>query len=367
MGREPDKTHAVTDAWAVGYFFPTASSSALRSFKNTNLLFSVFVALKDHFIICAAAALGLLLYSSASIWLWLPANLVAFYVIARCQRGFEAQVHDVCHYNWTRFRSLNDLLGNLLVALPSFNLIESYRDSHRYHHLYFGQWLDPDRQRYEEFGIEELDRDSCLNYLKGMAAQLPTYTASWWKMIGLSPKVLLPSLAWHLAFLILPLAGIFGWRAGLAIWALYWLVPFMLFLSVIRFIGEAGEHNYKASRTVFEASNINQGLIPRLLIYAHGDGYHLIHHLFPSIPLHKLQRTHEFLLAADPHDYGLRYMHRTKIFQRAFNEQETDEEIEKQIAKQIEKQIEEVALFEMLPDDSAAIDCEIAVVADMES
>jgi fatty acid desaturase len=144
---------------------------------------------------------------------------------------------------------------------------------------------------------------------------------------------------------------------GLVIWAFYWLVPFMLILSVIRFIGEAGEHNYKASHTVFEGSNINQGLIPRLLVYAHGDGYHMIHHLFPSIPLHKLQRTHQFLLAADPHEYGLKYMHRTKIFQRAFKEQVAHDKIEKLIAKQIE----EIARFEMPHDESTAIDCEIAV------
>lgn len=363
MGSERGKTHAVKDAWPMGYSLPLTCASELRDLKRTNLVHAIFVALKDHFIICAAAATGLLLYSYASIWLWLPANLAACYVIARCQRGFEAQVHDVCHYNWTRLTRLNDLLGNILVALPSFNLIESYRNSHRYHHSHFGQMLDPDRQRYEEFGIEELDRDSCLNYLKGMAAQLPTYTASWWKMIGLSPKVLLPSLGWHLVFLILPLAAIFGWKLGLVIWALYWLVPFMLILSVIRFIGEAGEHNYKASRTVFEASNINQGLIPRLLVYAHGDGYHMIHHLFPAIPLHKLQRTHEFLIAADPHDYGLKYMHRTKIFQKAFKEQVTEEEVERQIAKQIE----EIALFEISPAESAAIDCEIAVVGNHDS
>ena len=363
MGYDSDKTHAVKDAWPMGYSFPLACGPTLRNFKRTNLLFAVFVALRDHFTICAAAAIGLLFYYYASVWLWLPANLVVCYVIARCQRGFEAQVHDVCHYNWTRHTRLNDLLGNILVAQPSFNLIESYRDSHRYHHSHFGQMLDPDRLRYEEFGIEELDRESCLNYLKGMAAHLPTYTVSWWKMIGLSPKVLLPSLGWHLVFLILPLAAIFGWRSGLVIWAFYWLVPFMLILSVIRFIGEGGEHNYKASRTVFEGSNINQGLIPRLLIYAHGDGYHVIHHLFPSIPLHKLQRTHEFLIAADPHDYGLKYMHRTKIFQRAFKKQETDEEIEKQIAKQIE----EIALLEMSSDDSATIDCETALVGNHDS
>lgn len=354
MGCEPDDTHAVKAVWAMGYRFPRGSGPTLRNFKRTNLLFAVYVAVKDHFIICAAAAIGLLLYSYASIWLWLPANLAACYVIARCQRGFEAQVHDVCHFNWTRNTRLNDLLGNMLVALPSFNLITSYRDSHKYHHSHFGQMLDPDRQRYEEFGIEELDRGSCFSYLLGMAAQLPTYTASWWKMIGLSPKVLLPSLGWHLVFLVLPLAVIFGWKSGLAIWAIYWLMPFMLILSVIRFIGEAGEHNYKETRTVFEGSNINQGFIPRLLVYAHGDGYHMIHHLFPSIPLHKLQRTHEFLLAADPHEYGLKYMHRTKIFQRAFREQATQEEIERQIAKQIE----EIA-FEMSPDDSTAIEYEV--------
>jgi fatty acid desaturase len=136
----------------------------------------------------------------------------------------------------------------------------------------------------------------------------------------------------------------------------------MFFLSVIRFICEAGEHNYKASRTVFETSNI-KGFIPRLLVYAHGDGYHIVHHLFPSMPLHKLKRTHEFLIAADRRDYGLRYMHRTKIFQRAFSEKEMDEEIEKRIAEQIY----EVAFLEMSSDDSASTDCGMAIAGDVES
>ena len=51
--------------------------------------------------------------------------------------------------------------------------------------------------------------------------------------------------------------------------------------------------------SVAEATTSNIGLLDRLLIHPHGDGYHVAHHLWPRIPHHQLPAFHrEAVLSA---------------------------------------------------------------------
>lgn len=81
---------------------------------------------------------------------------------------------------------------------------------------------------------------------------------------------------------------------------LYFLLPFALTLPILRMISEAGEHPYELSWRTDETSVIaatvnNIGPIHRLLFHPFGDGFHLMHHLYPSIPGYRLSRAYEIL------------------------------------------------------------------------
>src|SRR5262249_40921301 len=81
---------------------------------------------------------------------------------------------------------------------------------------------------------------------------------------------------------------------------LQWLVAFALVLPLIRFVGEADEHDYEAT-TESAATFSSLGRLQRLLFHPHGDGYHAEHHRYPPIPHHHLRRMRSTLLVIDPY------------------------------------------------------------------
>jgi fatty acid desaturase len=225
----------------------------------------------------------------------------------------ECLVHEGSHCNWSRNHRLNDALTDLLAALPVFSRVADYRKGHRTHHLQFGTDNDIDRRRYLRLGIGWLDRSSLLGYWRG--ARLGQYVLGWWRAIGLNGKALLGGIAWHLTLVVLPLACLVGVRAGLALWASYWLLPMAVVLPPIRFVAEAGKHRYEGNETEFEATISNLGMIHSLLFHPHGDGHHVLHHMDPGIPFFNLARAHRGLMELDPSGYGARHRVRTRVLQ----------------------------------------------------
>jgi fatty acid desaturase len=312
------KSRYARSGWPTGYgtTLPADVRLSLKQYKQTNLSRTVLTALLDLLTICVAAMIDNRFFSKAAVF-WLPLHIITLVIIARSQRGLECLVHEGSHYNWSRCGRRNDLLVNLLSALPVFSLVKRYREGHRLHHTQFGSGDDPDRQRYEQLKIDDLDRSSARAFIQGIAKRLPRYILSWWKAIGLSPAAFLYALAWHAVF-VLPLAVIIGIQSSLMLWLKYWLLPIMFVLPVIRFIGEAGEHIYRNNDKVFAATVSNYGFAHRWLIHPHQDGYHLLHHLMPSVPHFSLKRAHELLSAADPINYGLRQRYRLHLLQQPF-------------------------------------------------
>jgi fatty acid desaturase len=96
-------------------------------------------------------------------------------------------------------------------------------------------------------------------------------------------------------------------------------------------IGELSEHVYgeaalsshaaaagnaEGGQTVFDATVTNMGPVHRLLFHPFGDGYHLLHHLYPSVPGCRLGRLHRALKVADPETYGGHMPNRIRLLER---------------------------------------------------
>ncbi|MFD8889981.1 fatty acid desaturase [Streptomyces sp. NPDC059566] len=89
-------------------------------------------------------------------------------------------------------------------------------------------------------------------------------------------------------------------------------VSVFVFLHVLRLIAEADEHIYSDSGTVFDATVSHVGLLHRVPVHPHADGYHTVHHLWPGIPHHALRRVHFMLMVQDP-EYARRIRIRYRL------------------------------------------------------
>ncbi|HWM91067.1 MAG TPA: fatty acid desaturase [Thermoanaerobaculia bacterium] len=309
-------THAHDHKWERGYKAPAHARDFLKKCHQTRPWLTVLTALSDHAVILALAA--------GVYWAYLylhPAFLLVLYPLAaigivRSMRGLENLVHEGSHFNWSRSdHGLNDLLCNLLAAVPVFSDVVRYRPGHKLHHFSFGTDEDADLGRYQVLAIEEISRRNPIAFAAGIVRRIVAYVIGWWKVIQTRPAVLGKSLLWHAVFLILPAALALGLGTALALWLAFWIGPFLLLLPWHRFVAEAGKHQYEGQETVFDATISNIGFVHHLLLHPHSDGYHLLHHLFPGIPHHQLARAHRGLAQLDPGGYGEALRLRTHILE----------------------------------------------------
>jgi fatty acid desaturase len=300
--------------YPVAYGAPAEVRDQLHEFQATSLPRSLAAVVADHAAIFGLLAGTLAAYSALPLAAAIAVNVVVLVGVARFQRGLECLVHEASHYNWTRRRRLNDVLANSLAALPVFSTVQEYRVGHFIHHRKKGTADDPDLRRYVELDVEGLDRTSALRYWLGVARRLPRYTLGWWSAIQASRRTALEGLAWHLLVVVLAGTLVVGPTWSLLVWG-QWMAAFAFVLPVLRFVGEAGEHHYVGTGTVFEATMVNDGPVHHLLIHPHGDSYHLVHHLWPSVPHHRIRRLHKLLVELDPEGYAGRVRRRTRILE----------------------------------------------------
>lgn len=288
-----------------GYRAPKRFQLQLGRFKATRTIRSMLTALADLAVILGVPFLAM--------WLRLeqPGAIVVFALsawvaTARALRGLECLTHEASHYNVSRARHINDLVGDMLAAIPTFQFVSQFRAGHvPKHHQHFGTSLDPDLRRYDELDLHAIDRSTGWTFTKSIARRLPRYIGGWFRNTGTDATTMIAALAWHIVFYITPLALVVGVPRAITLWLVFFAVPFLTILPVFRLVGEAAEHVYRGSTSVFDATVSNVGAVHRVLIHPHGDGFHLVHHLWPSVPHHQLGVAHRTLLAADPDGYGM--------------------------------------------------------------
>ncbi|MDQ1745336.1 MAG: hypothetical protein QOE23_3675 [Pseudonocardiales bacterium] len=301
-------------AYRRGYSPPKGMRSIIADAHRTRCGLTLAVAVGDHAVIWLVVAAACFLALHAPLIAGVVAVAVAVVVVARQLRALECLVHESSHYNWSRgHRRCNDVLAFALAGMPTGARISDYRASHLLHHGRFGTGQDPDRQRYLELGLEELPAGSRWAAAGQLVRLLPRYQIGWMRTLRTSPVYLVLPLLWTV-IAVAPTAIILGSRAAMLATAV-WLVGFLLVLPMIRLIGEASEHVYAGTDTVFDATISNLGRWQRLVVHPHNDGYHTVHHLWPGVPHHALRSLHEALIEHDPDGYGRRLRVRTRLLE----------------------------------------------------
>jgi len=299
--------------YAKGYRLDKATLVLLSEEHQTNVVASAMAAISDLASIVALAILATHSLAINSLVLSLLVNVFALMVISRSLRALECLVHEGSHYNWSRNRKLNDSLTNLLAAFPVFTTVEAYRKPHLLHHNRFGSEIDPCHQRFKQ--LELCDRRNKLSFLLTVTTNLPDYLAGWWAAFGLSGRSIVWGILWHGLFLTaLCLLSDLHIATALRYWMLYFLVPYVFCLPPLRLIAESEKHRYLSADSEFDATISNIGILQRLLLHPHGDGYHQLHHIDRSIPHHRLKRAHQLLLEKSQKFYRERHPNRIRVF-----------------------------------------------------
>lgn len=229
---------------------------------------------------------------AAMQWGWwvVPASLL---VIGNRQRALGNVLHDCGHRNVSRQAQVNDLIARALVAPLLFADFEHYRKTHLAHHMHLGHpQHDPDyipsaganRNCWREtFHANLLNPRLWISTLVGdfakpQGAQKLLYIALWWT-----------------ALLVL-IGAIAGWQTASVFLAL-WLAARATVFFLITLFREMCDHFGRTPGGIFQFTrDITARGVLRYIIHPKNNGYHLTHHLLPTVPYYHLPTAHQALL-----------------------------------------------------------------------
>jgi len=193
----------------------------------------------------------------------------------------EALLHEASHYNLFGRRRWNDDL-EFLYALPFFKTVAGFRSEHARHHLRLGGDEDHVVADYERFGFFEPDRNIFwLWFVKPVTGYAFFYYVSGLRLLPFK------SGAKVVAFWALAVFG-FWHFGGLRFLLLYWVIPYALSYCSFLYWSEVRDHYNAVCGT---RSNLN----PLANLLTHNNGYHFVHHKYPTIPWFNLRQAHNTL------------------------------------------------------------------------
>jgi fatty acid desaturase len=220
-------------------------------------------------------------------WLAPPAVVI----VANRQRALGNLLHDAGHRNLCSDPKGNDAIAWLLLAPVLLVDLSHYRRLHARHHGCLGQ---PDR-----------DPD-----LRQRFAPKQTWQRTYWT-IATCPNIWLGNFSGHLrrlwqrpwvgAYFMswwIALCSVLSMAGGMALTflALWWVAKGTLFHLITVFREMCDHYGLPPDTVVTYTRDVPAGSVWSLLFHPHNNGYHLTHHLDPSIPYHQLPRAQaEFL------------------------------------------------------------------------
>lgn len=223
------------------------------------------------------------------------------FVVATRQHGLLIIMHDASHYRLLRHRGWNDRISNWFLAWPLLVTTEGYRQNHLAHHWHLNSDDDPDWMRKKgkpewDFPktkwqvVRILARDF---FGGGIFDQLKAIRdLSGQKLTQAKTKPLPGHRLAYYGILAGMITALDLWIPVLLLWFLpaFLVLPVLLRLrSIAEHFGVEGEHELNMSR------NIHCGFWERLFLAPHSVGYHLDHHLYPSVPFYNLPKLHAAL------------------------------------------------------------------------
>jgi fatty acid desaturase len=242
-------------------------------------------------------------------------------LIGSRQHALAILMHDAAHGRVHPDRNWNDAIGELMFAWPLLISMRAYRRVHLAHHRHLQTPLDPDWKLWRKFSyywfpknrsavIGEIARFS----LGFGAIQIFGMLRHFFKLYvrPQDSRVTNESSAEATASLsrfILPLCGVavlaglitaVTWLDAWTTLVLYWVIPLLTATLGIQYVRGLAEHFISENggpEALSCSRSMSYSLLERILVAPLNVGYHLEHHLYPSVPFYRLKELHHRLMA----------------------------------------------------------------------
>lgn len=233
--------------------------------------------------------------------------VVTLAFIGARQHALIVLAHDAAHWRLFRNRAVNDWVGELALAWPFvFFTMQSYRRNHLPHHRHINSERDPDWVRKQnaewEFpmtwpkllGLLFLDVIG-VGFIKFLVVALRLPRASSTSSAATADARIFRVA--RLGFLIATIVTISLLQAWTE-YLLFWVVPYVTWMQVCFHVRSIAEHFAIRGRTgVFaQTRTVIPNWFERMFVLSKHVNYHLEHHLFPSVPFHRLPELHRLLM-----------------------------------------------------------------------
>lgn len=255
---------------------------------------------------CTASVLT---FQHLSLWVAIPVYIVTVFFIGGRQRALAGVLHMATHRAFMTNRRVGDVIGAVFGGYPVLQSFTGYRASHLgEHHGRLGDpERDPDYRQYRDNGLcgDNLSQTALRRYLWTLAS--PQATTSYVLYLLRHRIVTKGEQPAELRLRVVILVAVLAWAVLGGWWPwllLLWIVPLITTQVWIGAIAELMEH-YPLIETarrvdIFMTWNRVYGLVSRFLLgEKDGEGFHLVHHLFPRTPMWRLREV-DAILRRDP-------------------------------------------------------------------
>ena len=252
-----------------------------------------FIVLSDWMLITSALGAAALLPNPVTI-------VFAILVIGCRQLSLGIIVHETGHQTLFESKRLNDFVGRWLSGYWVFSSKTDYMKGHLRHHQLAGTPDDPDLKNYAAYPVSrksfrrkvwrDLSGQTGWRRLRSIGRTIIRYNT----LNTEGRRVIRGGLITNLAFL--GLVTLLGQPWLYLLWVAAFISTHML-STRLRQIGEhAAVRNRQSADPRDHTRTILTRWWERLLIAPHQIGFHLEHHLLPSVPIYRLPTLHKLLV-----------------------------------------------------------------------
>ena len=244
-----------------------------KEFIERNTLRGLRAVCRDWLVIAGAISLSIYIEHWA-VW------VASVWVIGIMQFALaEAVLHEASHYNLFRSRHLHHRL-QFLYAWPFMQTMNDYQAEHLAHHKYLMTERDQTSVDYKMYGLAKREPNLFFIWFIKPFTFYPTWHYLRHGNAALDRANWLPlGLFW------IALGGLFVALGQAQYFLLYWIVPLLWVYPILNYWSEIEEH-YNTS----DGSRSNLSRVINFL--THNEGYHTVHHRYPTIPFYNLPKAH---------------------------------------------------------------------------
>ena len=238
---------------------------------------------------------------SAAALLPNPVTYVLAILVVGCrQLSLGIIVHETGHQTFFESKPLNDFVGRWLSGYWVFSSKTDYMKGHLRHHQLAGTLDDPDLKNYAAYPVSkksfrrkvwrDLSGQTGWRRLRSIGRSIVRYNT----LNAEGQRVVRGGLITNIAFLGLLTALGQPWLY------LVWVGAFVSSHMLSTRLRQIGEHAAVPNGQSLDPRDHTRTILTkwweRLLIAPHQIGYHLEHHLLPSVPIYRLPTLHKMLV-----------------------------------------------------------------------